>query len=152
MSRRCASCIFCRIVANELPAVKIAETDLSLAFLDISPLSAGHTLVIPKEHQERYNQLSQASVVDLSLLLHKVAQAVDPHGEQAYNILQNNGQLAHQAVFHVHFHVIPKNSTRDGLGLRWEQMPKFSDAEMKSFADRLRSQIAENEAKAAEKK
>lgn len=140
-----STCVFCKIVRGELPACRIAETARSLAFMDISPLSPGHVLVIPKtECKERFSQLSPESVVDLSLLMHKVTQAIDPHGEQPYNILNNNGKLAHQMVMHVHFHVIPKRVASDGLGLRWNQLD-MTPEDIKNVAKEFAMRIQENE-------
>jgi len=110
------SCIFCRIIKGEIPCMKLAETPHALAFLDISPLSKGHCLVIPKFHAEQLHQLPDDALAQTAVLLGRVARAV---GGQNYNVLQNNGALAHQAVFHVHFHIIPKTSQGDGLGIRW---------------------------------
>lgn len=91
-----------------------------MAFLDVGPLSRGHTLVIPKEPAVMLHELSEDSAVAIARVLPKICRAVmRATGAVAYNILQNNGALAHQAVSHVHFHVIPKFSEEDGLGIRW---------------------------------
>ena len=80
-----------------------------LAFLDISPVSVGHTLVIPKEAAATLDQLSDESAAAIGRALPRICRAVmAATGTTAYNILQNNGPGAHQAVFHVHFHVIPR--------------------------------------------
>ncbi len=110
------SCIFCKIIKGQIPSIKIAETDKSFAFMDIGPLSEGHCLVIPKEHAEKYHQLSEDSCADVARVINRVARA---SGVENYNILQNNGAIANQAVFHVHFHLIPKNEKTDGLSLAW---------------------------------
>jgi diadenosine tetraphosphate (Ap4A) HIT family hydrolase len=110
------ACIFCKIIKGEIPSFKIAESALTYCFMDIGPLSKGHCLVIPKECQEKAHQLSEASMADVGVMLSRVAKGV---GAEDYNILQNNGKLAHQEVMHVHFHVIPKTSADDGLGVKW---------------------------------
>jgi diadenosine tetraphosphate (Ap4A) HIT family hydrolase len=146
------SCIFCKIIKGEIPSVKIAETAKSYAFMDIGPLSAGHCLVIPKECKSKYHQLSEDSCIDLGLLLNRVARAV---GAENYNILQNNGAIANQAVFHVHFHIIPKNSKEDGLVIGWNpdtQADKSKIAALGAeFAEKVKAITAEAEAKTAEK-
>eukprot|EP01102_Stenamoeba_stenopodia_P005263 TRINITY_DN15821_c0_g1_i1.p1 TRINITY_DN15821_c0_g1~~TRINITY_DN15821_c0_g1_i1.p1 ORF type:complete len:137 (+),score=25.63 TRINITY_DN15821_c0_g1_i1:92-502(+) len=109
-------CLFCKIVAGKIPCVKIHETEHALAFLDIFPLSEGHCLVIPKYHAEKLHQLPEAAMADVGPVLVKVAKAV---GAENYNILQNNGSIAHQVVKHVHFHIIPKPNEEQGLGIQW---------------------------------
>ncbi|KAI7819245.1 Hnt1 cyclin dependent kinase Kin28 interacting protein [Gamsiella multidivaricata] len=118
------ACIFCRIIKREIPAKILFETEHSLALLDLGPLSEGHTLVIPKHHAQFLHELPDADMVDLLPTAKKVAQAI---GCKNYNVLQNNGRLAHQAVDHVHFHVIPKNSEDDGLVMEWKA--KETDAD-----------------------
>lgn len=91
-----------------------------VAFLDIAPLSRGHALVVPVEEKEFLHQLSPASAEAVGRALQRVACAVvAATGTRDYNILQNNGAAAHQAVPHVHFHVIPKQTNGEGLGIQW---------------------------------
>lgn len=116
-----AETIFSKILRGELPCHKVYEDDFVLAFLDIHPLSPGHTLVIPKEEAATLDQLSEESAAALGRVLPKLCRAVQAAtGTQAYNLLQNNGAGAHQAVFHVHFHIIPKPDEKQGLGIRWQ--------------------------------
>ncbi|HEU5075627.1 MAG TPA: HIT family protein, partial [Polyangiaceae bacterium] len=92
--------------------------------LDIHPIAPGHTLVIPKEPAATLDELSEASAAALGKVLPKLCRAVkQATGIQAYNILQNNGSEAHQAVFHVHFHIIPKPDHDHGLGIGWRSSP-----------------------------
>ncbi|CDZ98438.1 hit family protein 1 [Phaffia rhodozyma] len=118
MTSHLASCIFCKIIKSEIPSLKLAETELSYAFLDIGPLSKGHCLVIPKYHAAKLHELPDNHLADILPLAKKLAIAT---GAVDYNILQNNGRNAHQVVDHVHFHVIPKPSESDesGLGIKW---------------------------------
>lgn len=110
--------IFSKIVRGEIPCHKVYEDEHVLAFLDVFPLSRGHTLVIPKEPAETLDQLSDEAAAAIGRALPRICRAVKKvTGCEAYNVLQNNGRPAHQAVFHVHFHVIPKPNS-DG-GLRW---------------------------------
>lgn len=112
--------IFSRIIRGEIPCARVYEDDAVLAFLDISPLSPGHTLVIPKEPAATLDQLSDASAAAIGRVLPRIARAVmAATGTTDYNVLQNNGAAAHQAVFHVHFHVIPKPADGGGLGVGW---------------------------------
>ncbi len=114
------STIFDKILDGDIPCHKVYEDDHVLAFLDIGPLSKGHTLVIPKERKAYLHELSDDAAAALGRVLPRIARAVmKVSGTEAYNVLQNNGPLAHQAVFHVHFHVIPKPNADEGLGVGW---------------------------------
>lgn len=113
--------IFSRIIRGEIPCHKVYEDAHVLAFLDIFPLSRGHTLVIPKEPAPTIDRLSDESAAAVGRALPRIARAVmKATGAEACNILQNNGELAHQAVHHVHFHIIPKFPDGSGLGIGWK--------------------------------
>ncbi len=111
--------IFSKILNGEIPCHRVYEDAHVLAFLDIGPLSDGHLLVIPKEARAQIHELSDESAAALGRVLPRLARAVmAATGATAYNILQNNGAAAHQAVMHVHFHIIPKLGSA-GLGVGW---------------------------------
>jgi histidine triad (HIT) family protein len=111
--------IFDRILSGEIPCWRLYEDERVLAFLDIGPLSPGHTLVIPKERAARLHELSDDSAAALGRVLPRLCRAVvAATGVEDYNVLQNNGAAAHQAVDHVHFHIIPKRGG-EGLGVGW---------------------------------
>ena len=139
--------IFSRIIAGEIPCHKVYEDDKVFAFLDIGPLSRGHTLVIPKEPAATLDQLSDESAAALGRALPRVARAVlQATGASAYNVLQNNGALAHQAVFHVHFHIIPKYENAGpggagaGLEIEWRAGKLDADAG-KALAEKIRAAV-----------
>ena len=112
--------IFGKILDGQIPCHRVYEDEHTLAFLDIFPLSRGHTLVIPKEPAVTLDQLSDDAAAALGRVLPRIARAVlAASGATAYNLLQNNGALAHQAVFHVHVHIIPRFDDGAGLGLDW---------------------------------
>ncbi len=112
--------VFSKILRGEIPCHKVYEDDLVLAFLDVGPLSPGHTLVIPKEPAETLDQLSDESAAAIGRVLPRLCRAVkQATGAAHYNVLQNNGAAAHQAVGHVHFHIIPKPNSHEGLGIDW---------------------------------
>ncbi len=128
--------IFGKILRGELPCHKVYEDDLVLAFLDINPLTRGHTLVIPKEAVATLDQLSDESAAALGRALPRIARAVlAATGTRDFNVLQNNGARAHQAVFHVHFHIIPKADDGSGLGLGWKPLTIDGDEAAKLAAD-----------------
>ena len=116
--------IFSRIIRGEIPCHKVYEDEHVLAFLDIGPLSQGHTLVIPKEARATLDQLSDEAGAAIGGALPRICRAVmKATGATAYNVLQNNGAAAHQVVMHVHFHIIPKFESRPeggGLGIVWK--------------------------------
>ncbi|KAN0063589.1 Adenosine 5'-monophosphoramidase [Thecaphora frezii] len=111
-----ANCIFCKIIAGQIPSLKLYDSDKTYAFLDINPLSDGHALVIPKYHGAKLHDIPDEHLSEILAVAKKVAIA---SGAEQYNILQNNGRLAHQVVDHVHFHVIPKPDEKKGLGVGW---------------------------------
>ena len=112
--------IFTRIINGELPCHKVYEDELIIAFLDIQPLTRGHTLVIPKEPAPSMDQLSLDSATALGRALPIVSSAVlKATGATAYNLIQNNGHEAGMSIAHVHIHIIPRypDSTHSFL---WE--------------------------------
>ena len=103
------SCIFCKIIAGEVPCHKVYEDDRVLAFLDIAPLSRGHTLVIPKEHYATIDQVPAEDASAVGRIFPILSKAImQATGATAWNLLQNNGEQAGQDVHHVHFHLIPR--------------------------------------------
>jgi histidine triad (HIT) family protein len=112
--------IFGKIISGAIPCHKVYEDERVFAFLDINPLTAGHTLVVPKEPAETLDALSDESAAAVGRVLPRICRAVIAvTGIKDYNVLENNGAAAHQTVAHVHFHIIPKPSHGEGLGLDW---------------------------------
>jgi histidine triad (HIT) family protein len=114
-----SDCIFCRIAQGQIPALRVWESDAALAFLDVAPLAHGHLLLIPKQHYHDVRdvpaEVLAALTSQLPALAGAVMRATDATG---LNLLQNTGRSSGQAVFHLHFHLIPRNEA-DGLGYRW---------------------------------
>ncbi|KAK2465276.1 hypothetical protein APHAL10511_002630 [Amanita phalloides] len=135
IAKSLASCIFCRIIKGEIPSFRLIETELSYSFLDIGPLSRGHALVIPKYHAEKLHELPENHLSDILPIAKKIAVA---QNLENYNILQNNGTIAHQVVPHVHFHVIPKptSSDEEGLVIGWPTQTVDKD-ELKRLQEEL---------------
>lgn len=112
--------VFSKILRGEIPCHRVYEDEHVLAFLDVGPLSTGHTLVIPREEVATLDQLSDEAAAAIGRMLPRLCRAVMAvTGARAYNVLQNNGTLAHQAVHHVHFHIIPKPDADHGLVIGW---------------------------------
>lgn len=102
-------CLFCQIVDGEVPSYTVYEDDETLAFLDVNPVSAGHTLVIPKRHAEHLTGMDERTTEAVFQTVNKVASAVETGLEpDGINLLQNNGKAAGQEIDHVHVHVIPR--------------------------------------------
>ena len=135
-----AETVFLKIITGEIPAHRLYEDERVLAILDIGPLSRGHALVIPKEPAETLDQLSEESAAALGRVLPRLCRAVmAATGVKDYNVLENNGRAAHQAVEHVHFHIIPKPGPDSGLGLRWA--PGRLDPDTEQLAERIRAAL-----------
>jgi len=133
--------IFGKILDGEIPCHRVYEDAHVLAFLDVGPLSAGHTLVIPKERKAQLHELSDDQAAAIGRVLPRIARAVmKVTGATAYNILQNNGAMAHQAVFHVHFHIIPKFAD-SGLGMQWQPRSLEGGAGLAELAEKLRDAL-----------
>ncbi len=136
--------VFDKIMAGEIPCHKVYEDDHVFSFLDIGPLSRGHTLLIPKERRAYLHELSPESGAAIGRVLPKLCRAVlAASGAKAYNVLQNNGSEAHQVVMHVHFHIIPKIGDA-GLGIGWRPTSLSAD-EAAHLLERMHAVLAEGE-------
>ncbi|WP_066367993.1 HIT family protein [Neobacillus fumarioli] len=114
-------CIFCKIVNGEIPAAKVFENEHVLAFMDISQVTKGHTLVIPKVHKENVYELTPEIARNLYEVVPTIANALKAEfNPLGLNTINNNGELAGQTVFHFHLHLIPRYGKGDGLGVVWK--------------------------------
>jgi histidine triad (HIT) family protein len=133
-------CIFCRIVAGDVPCTEIIETTRVLSFLDISPINKGHALVVPKRHAQTLLELNQEELHGSIFMVQRVARSVvratDADG---FNVLQNNSEVAGQEVPHVHFHVIPRFEG-DGFDFGWRQ-GSYEEGEMERLQDAVRQHL-----------
>ena len=127
-------CIFCKIVAGEIPAYKIYEDDDILAFLDITQTTKGHTLVIPKTHVRNVLAMTESQAANLFAKIPTIAaQLTTKLGASGLNILQNNEEIAGQTVFHAHIHLIPRYSSEDGFKASFTE----HDLDLKAIQDSL---------------
>ena len=132
-------CIFCKIAAGKLPSHVVYEDPKYVAFLDINPFSAGHTLVCPKRHGETLWDMDEREIGEVFELASKVSMGVVAAMEaDGFRIMQNNGEAANQAVAHLHVHVIPNKLEEKG---RFGRL-KFTDEEMGRIAESIRKSIA----------
>lgn len=108
------NCVFCKIVAGDLPLSKVYEDEMVLAFLDIHPVLAGHTLIIPKTHVENFQSADDQTLSSLIFATKKVADAVMKATDSlGFNLSTANGSAAGQEVMHLHFHIIPRKSRNE---------------------------------------
>jgi histidine triad (HIT) family protein len=129
-------CIFCKIVAGELPATIVGEDERTVAFMDIAPATRGHALVIPREHSADLLSVDPDDLAAVSLAAKGLAGRLSERlGAEGVNLLNACGAVAFQTVFHFHVHVIPRYEG-DGLRLPWVPAPGDSD-EIKAAAQEL---------------
>ena len=133
-------CIFCKIVAGQIPAAAVYEDQAVLAFLDVGPVSDGHTLVIPKAHYATVDQCPPEVLAGVAERIGRIAKAVvmATHCD-GYNVLCNNGRVAGQLVPHVHFHVIPRVQG-DGVFDHWPS-GKYPEGKMEVLASAIRKNL-----------
>ena len=118
-----AECLFCKIVAGELPSNRIHEDEQAIAIMDISPATRGHALVIPRRHSAGIGDIADDDIAHCAIVAKRIAgMAVDRLGATGVSVMQSNGADAWQTVFHYHVHVIPRYPD-DPLKLPWEPAP-----------------------------
>ncbi|HDD7404709.1 TPA: HIT family protein [Staphylococcus aureus] len=136
--------IFGKILTGEIPSFKVYEDDYVYAFLDISQVTKGHTLLIPKKASANIFEADEETMKHIGAALPKVANAIkrafNPDG---LNIIQNNGEFADQSVFHIHFHLIPRyENDIDGFGYKWETHEDILDNDAKQqIAEQIQAQF-----------
>lgn len=113
-----SDCIFCKIINKEIPSKIIYEDAICLAFLDISPATKGHTLVIPKKHYQNFLDIDSDTLQHMTTITQKLAKKIVRNVDaKGCNILTNTGLEAGQTVFHFHIHIIPRFDEKDGVTL-----------------------------------
>jgi len=136
-----ANCIFCKIIAGEIPSTRVYEDPHVLAFMDIGPVIKGHTLVIPKQHVDPITAAPADVLARVMTVVQKIAQAqMNVLKADGVNILQANGAAAGQVVPHLHFHVVPRFKT-DGHHWNWAAKKYDSIDEMKQLAEKIKGAL-----------
>ena len=131
------NCIFCKIANGEIPSTTVYEDDDFRVILDLSPASKGHALILPKEHYANLYELpDEAASKVLIVAKNVVAKMTKALGCDGYNLVQNNGEVAGQTVFHFHMHLIPRYK-EDQLGLGWK-MGELTDADREDILAKLK--------------
>jgi len=133
-------CVFCKMVAGEIPVATVYENEAVLAFLDIGPVSDGHTLVIPKRHYASVHECDGEVLAKVGSCLGEIAGAVvKAMGADGYNVLCNNGRAANQVVEHLHFHIIPRK-TGDGVFTQWPTY-QYREGQLEYIAEKIRKSL-----------
>ncbi len=138
------NCIFCKIINQEIPSYKVYEDDKVYAFLDLSQVTKGHTLVVPKQHVADIFEYDEALAADVFARIPKIAKALEkafPEME-GLNILNNNKELAYQSVFHSHVHLIPRYGKDDDFSIHFgDHSADASKEDMQAIADAIKEQV-----------
>ncbi|MEH7180813.1 HIT family protein [Neobacillus vireti] len=134
-----SDCIFCKIVTGDIPAAKVFENEHVLAFLDISQVTKGHTLVIPKVHKENVFELTPDIAKNLFEAVPAIANALKKeYHPLGLNLVNNNGEAAGQTVYHFHMHLIPRYGQGDGFGAVWKSNTSdYTSQTLKEMAENI---------------
>lgn len=124
-------CIFCKIINGDVPSYKIYEDDDVLAFLDITQVTPGHTLLVPKKHVSDIFEYDNELASKVFANVPKIARAMKAINSEikGMNIINNNGQVAYQSVFHSHIHLVPRYSSDDEMSIKFSDHSNLYDQE-----------------------
>ena len=138
-----SDCIFCKIIDGDIPAAKVYEDEHVMAFLDISQVTKGHTLVIPKVHKENIYELTPEIAENLFKVVPKIANSIKEQFEPiGLNLLNNNGEAAGQSVFHYHLHILPRYGKGDGFGAVWKSnQSDYTTQDLQEIATKINQGI-----------
>lgn len=139
-------CIFCKIIKNEIPSRKVYEDDEVVAFLDLTQVTKGHTLVVPKKHVADIYEYDEELAAQTFSRIPKIARGLrdsDP-SIKGMNILNNNGELAYQSVFHSHIHLIPRYTETDTFSVEFgDNSQKHSPKELDTIKNAIQTRMEE---------
>ncbi len=137
------NCIFCKIAAGEIPSRTLYEDDSFRVIMDISPASKGHAIILPKNHAANLFEFSDEDAGKIMVVAKKVASAMkNALNCDGFNVLQNNGEVAGQTVFHLHVHLIPRYKD-DHVAIKWTPGVKVPDEEMDEIQEKIKEALAE---------
>ena len=134
-----SDCIFCKIANGEIPSAKVYENEHVFAFLDLSQVTKGHTLIIPKVHKENLFELTPEIAKNIFEVVPTIANALkETFHPLGLNLLNNNGEQAGQSVFHFHMHLIPRYGKGDGFGAVWkDNQSEYSSQDLQKIATEI---------------
>ncbi|WP_018659415.1 HIT family protein [Allofustis seminis] len=139
-------CIFCKIAHGEIPSKKIHEDENVVAFLDLSQVTPGHTLIIPKAHVRNIYDYDEALAEKVFRVIPKIARALRNFRPDVagLNIINNNEPVAYQSVFHSHIHLIPRYSDADEFGLKWSNhADQYTDDDLEKIMHAIQKELGE---------
>lgn len=138
-----ADCLFCKIIAGDIPSAKVYEDEHVYAFLDISQVAKGHTLVIPKTHTKNLYDTPEDVAANLFKVVPKIANAIkDTYGAVGMNLLNNNEAEANQQVFHLHLHLLPKYQDDGGFSANWQiNTDKYTAQDLQKIASEISEKV-----------
>lgn len=138
---RVDNCIFCKILADEIPSAVVYEDDLFRAILDVNPAARGHVIILPKNHAANLFELPDEEASRILIVAKKIAKAVmATYHCDGINILQNNGEASGQTVFHLHVHVIPRfDGDTDHINIGWK--PGETPADLQEIAGEIKANL-----------
>jgi len=136
-------CIFCKIINGDLPSAKVYEDEHVYAFLDLSQVTKGHTLVIPKTHTKNIYETPPEVAKELFARIPVIANAVkETYNPIGMNLLNNNEAPADQSVFHLHIHIIPRYGDGDGFSSNWTtHNDAYTSEKLQEMASEISAQI-----------
>lgn len=138
-----SDCLFCKIVAGDVPCAKVYEDENVFAFLDIGQVTKGHTLVIPKQHHDNLYEITPESATHVFQAIPKIANAIrQQFNPVGINLLSNTGEDAGQSIFHFHAHLIPRYGKGDGFGAVWKtHTDQYSQDDLQQIAESIANGI-----------
>ncbi|SOC40087.1 HIT family protein [Ureibacillus acetophenoni] len=138
-----SNCIFCKIIDGSIPSIKVYEDDHVYAFMDVAPLTKGHTLLVPKQHVADLFEMPEDVARNLYAAAPKIANAIkSAFNPQGMNTINNNGSFAGQTVFHYHLHFIPRYDETDGLKVKWEtKQSELTQEVLQTFGAQIRENL-----------
>lgn len=142
-----SDCIFCKIVNNEIPSRKVYEDDVVVAFLDLTQVTPGHTLVVPKKHIQDIFEYDEALAQAVFSRIPKIAKAIKDSNPdiKGMNVMMNNGPLAYQSVFHSHIHLLPRYTEEDTFSIQFgDNSEKHSPEELDQIALSIKNELEES--------
>ena len=136
------SCLFCKIIAGEIPSTKVYEDDTVLAFLDIHPVNIGHTLIVPKVHATNLYDTPEKTLAHMMSVIKKLSIAIKKSlNTDGINIEMNNDSVAGQIIFHAHIHIVPRFSG-DGF-THWNGARNYQEGEMNEVAQKISQKLSD---------
>lgn len=141
-----SDCVFCKIIDGEIPSYTIYEDEYVKAFLDISQATPGHTLVVPKKHVANIYEYDEKLAEQVFSRIPKIARAIQKSAPDilGMNIVNNNGELAYQSVFHSHFHLIPRYSENDGFSMSFQDnSDKYNEEAFEQIKENIINSLEE---------